>query len=268
MAAPRSRGHARGRAAALAQRLVHGRRRQPRVAGQPEEQMRFQTEWPSGLKRLQNFAPPPQPVALVSSPLIKDSNKAKVAPLLVRFVQELRQRYPKFDVWNYAGHGGGTFHNRGFSLDLAIPGRDERGFYPPTERSGSCVPCTRSRIGWAGVACPLQRLHGRGRAEPGDRRRARVLHGHRPTQRRQGGDGAELARASPADPALSSRSRTVGSGLRITDPARSPARTDPFDAPSEVTTSRRRWGWRPGSGTCRCDPRRSERRSRRSPTVG
>lgn len=97
------------------------------------EQMRFQTEWPSGLKRLQNFAPPAQPITLVSSPLIKDSNQAKVAPLLVRFVQELRQRYPTFDVWNYTGHGGGTFHNRGFSLDLAIPRRDARGFYPPEE---------------------------------------------------------------------------------------------------------------------------------------
>ena len=97
------------------------------------EQMRFQTEPRPGLRSLGRFAPPVQPVSLVSSSLIKDSDKAPVAPLTARFVQELRRRYPKFDVWNYRGHGGGAFNGRGYSLDLAIPGRDGRGFYPPAE---------------------------------------------------------------------------------------------------------------------------------------
>lgn len=95
--------------------------------------MRFKTEWPAGLKTLRNFAPPAQPVTLVSSPSIGDSNEAKVAPVLVRFVKELKLRYSGFDVWNYPGHGGGNFHNRGFSLDFGIKGRDSRGFYPRHE---------------------------------------------------------------------------------------------------------------------------------------
>src|SRR5262249_7075249 len=30
---------------------------------------------------------------------------------------------------NYRGHGGGAFLDRGYSLDLFLPGRDARGFY-------------------------------------------------------------------------------------------------------------------------------------------
>jgi hypothetical protein len=94
------------------------------------EQMRFQLEWPAGLRALKAFAPPAQPVQLVTTSLIAHSDKAQVAPLLVGFVRELRTRFRTFDVWNYVGHGGGVFHNRGFSLDFGIPGRDGRGFYP------------------------------------------------------------------------------------------------------------------------------------------
>src|SRR5262245_4743119 len=43
------------------------------------EQMLFQTEMPSALGRLRNFAPPSQPVSLVSSLLINDSDTAPVA---------------------------------------------------------------------------------------------------------------------------------------------------------------------------------------------
>jgi hypothetical protein len=98
------------------------------------EQMRFQLDQPAGLKPLRNFAPPATRVELTSSPLIEESKEAKIAPLLVQFVQELRKRYPKkFTASNYPGHGGGSFNNRGYSLDLTIDGRDARGFYPPDE---------------------------------------------------------------------------------------------------------------------------------------
>jgi hypothetical protein len=97
------------------------------------QQMRFQLDTASGLKSLGRFEPPREPVTLVTSRLINDSDKAPVATICVRFVEELRKRYGKFDVWNYRGHGGGSFADRGFSLDFGIPGRDERGFYPSQE---------------------------------------------------------------------------------------------------------------------------------------
>jgi len=98
------------------------------------EQMRFKTEVPAGLKPLRHFNPPAAPVALVGSPLIEQSDTARVAPLLVQFVQELRRRYSKrFTASNYPRHGGGSFINRGFSLDLTIDGRDGRGFFPPAD---------------------------------------------------------------------------------------------------------------------------------------
>ena len=96
-----------------------------------QEQMRFKTAPTSNLKPLRNFAPPSQSVALVADPLIGDSKKAPVAPIMVHFVKELRRRFGgASDVSNYRGHGGGKFRDRGYSLDLFLKDRDRRGFYP------------------------------------------------------------------------------------------------------------------------------------------
>src|SRR5262249_35472376 len=92
------------------------------------EQMKFQLSSSAGLKDLINFHPPAAPVALMSSPRIDSSTVAQVAPLTVRFVEALRGRYSKpFRAKNYRGHGGGSFLNRGFSLDMYINGSDSRG---------------------------------------------------------------------------------------------------------------------------------------------
>lgn len=94
------------------------------------ENMKFQGGSP-GAKVLGKFDPPAENVALVTSTLIEDSDKAPVAPLLVKFVEELRRRYSGFvRASNYPRHGGGKFNNRGHSLDLFIKGLDDRGFYP------------------------------------------------------------------------------------------------------------------------------------------
>ena len=95
-----------------------------------QEQMRFKTASASNLKPLRNFTPPSQSVALVADPLIHDSTKAPVAPIMVQFVKELRRRFGgSLSVSNYRGHGGGKFRDRGYSLDLFLKGRDQRGFY-------------------------------------------------------------------------------------------------------------------------------------------
>ncbi|WP_028744992.1 hypothetical protein [Rhizobium mesoamericanum] len=94
-----------------------------------EEQMRFQTEHPSGVGALGQFAPPSEQVELMSDPLIGGSDKAPVAPLTARFARELRRRFGPVSMSNYRGHGGGAFYNRGYSLDLFLSGRDTRGFY-------------------------------------------------------------------------------------------------------------------------------------------
>jgi hypothetical protein len=94
-----------------------------------EQNMRFQAGSP-GVKPLGKLAPPVDAVTLVTSASIEGSDKAPVAPLLVRFVAELRRRYVgTLSVSNYRGHGGGAFTGRGYSLDLFIAGRDARGFY-------------------------------------------------------------------------------------------------------------------------------------------
>lgn len=100
-----------------------------------QENMKFQIFSLSGsIKPLLNFKPPAVSVTMVSSKLISGSSKALVAPITVKFVEELRQRYRKpFDVSNYRGHGGGSFLNRGYSLDLFLKGLDERKFYPYKE---------------------------------------------------------------------------------------------------------------------------------------
>lgn len=93
-----------------------------------EEEMRFRTE-PSG-GSLGEFAPPAQRVELVSHASIDGSNKAPVAPIMVRFFAELRRRYGAgVGAGTYRGHGGGSFNDRGYSLDLFLNKRDDRGFY-------------------------------------------------------------------------------------------------------------------------------------------
>lgn len=97
------------------------------------EQMGFQAGT-RGVNPLGSLTPPTGAVSLVSTDLVEDSKTAPVAPLVVSFMKELRQRYKSYmRAANYRGHGGGKFYNRGFSLDLYIKGLDERGFYPKDE---------------------------------------------------------------------------------------------------------------------------------------
>ncbi|MGE2713771.1 D-alanyl-D-alanine carboxypeptidase family protein [Mycolicibacterium litorale] len=98
-----------------------------------QENRRFQGG-SQAVEPLGPFAPPQGDVRLVPTSLVEDSQTSPVAPLVVSFMKDLRGRYPGFmRAANYAGHGGGPFHNRGFSLDLYIAGRDDRGFYPTGE---------------------------------------------------------------------------------------------------------------------------------------
>lgn len=93
-----------------------------------EDEMRFRTEASGGA--LGDFAPPTRRVELVSHSSIGGSDKAPVAPIMVRFVAELRRRYGAgVSAGTYRGHGGGSFNDRGYSLDLFLTGRDARGFY-------------------------------------------------------------------------------------------------------------------------------------------
>lgn len=99
-----------------------------------EANMRFQGEF-SALPHVAKLAPPSVAVPLVSSALIEDSEKAPVAPIMVKFMQALKQRFSAVRASNYRGHGGGSFNGRGHSLDLFLKGLDERGFY----RKGEAV---------------------------------------------------------------------------------------------------------------------------------
>jgi hypothetical protein len=98
-----------------------------------QEQMKFQTSSSAGVKPLLNFQPPTDSVGLVSNKVIEGSDQAPVAPILVRFVEELRRRYRGVSASTYPKHGGGKFDNRGYSIDLWLKGLDDRGFYPPGE---------------------------------------------------------------------------------------------------------------------------------------
>lgn len=77
------------------------------------------------------IAPPAERMALVSHPLVGHSDIAPVAPVVGRFAEELKRRYPSMRAENYRGHGGGSFDGRGYSLDLYIDEspRDDRGFW-------------------------------------------------------------------------------------------------------------------------------------------
>ena len=145
--------------------------------------------------------------------LISDSKTAPVAPVMVRFVEQLRQRHRRFSVWNYPRHGGGTFSGRGYSLDFGLDGRgNARGFYPQDEalRFLRAVHETARAVGadWHAlyndftVADTLNRETGvqhvgfmARTAEPG-----------------QGGRRRELARSASADSACARRPRARHGG--------------------------------------------------------
>ncbi len=108
-----------------------------------EQLMDFETLDKS--KGLDNFRPPPaHSVQLMVSPLVKDGHgkvtplveddhhkPAAVAPLVVAFMQKLRQIHPTVRADTYPNHGGGAFSGRGFSIDLWLVGSpiDARGFW-------------------------------------------------------------------------------------------------------------------------------------------
>ncbi len=94
-----------------------------------EQETRFKYS-SSPVRPLQGFAPPGERVALAAHPLVGSSDKAPVAPVVGSFAEELKRRYPGMRAENYRGHGGGSFADRGYSLDLYIKGKDERGFFP------------------------------------------------------------------------------------------------------------------------------------------
>jgi len=81
------------------------------------------------------FAPPAGAVQGVVTPLVKHSDKAPVAPLVVAFMQKLLQIYPQVRADTYVNHGGGAFTGRGFSVDLWLDRspRDARGFWRPDD---------------------------------------------------------------------------------------------------------------------------------------
>lgn len=95
-----------------------------------EQQMLFDTRQSPTVKPLGGFGPPTARVPLVANSRIDGSDKAPVAPITVRFADEFKRRFGgKVSVSTYRGHGGGSFRDRGYSLDLFVPGRDGRGFY-------------------------------------------------------------------------------------------------------------------------------------------
>lgn len=96
-----------------------------------EDQMRFKTEQP-GVRELGPLPKPPERT-LISDRSIGGSDKAPVAPIMVRFFAELRRRYPRVSATNYATPKRSSNHDRGYALDLWLNGLDARGFYPQDE---------------------------------------------------------------------------------------------------------------------------------------
>lgn len=85
-----------------------------------------------------DFKPPRDvsPEELVQIPQdLKSGSEAMpgVAPEVVAFLLKLQKLEPNFKVGNYAGHGGGSWAGKGYSLDLYLSGKnaqkDERGFW-------------------------------------------------------------------------------------------------------------------------------------------
>lgn len=79
------------------------------------------------------FAPPAGHLQRVSTQLVEHSDKYPVAPLVVAFMQKLRELYPQVRADTYRDHGGGAFTGRGFSIDLWLDHspKDARGFWRP-----------------------------------------------------------------------------------------------------------------------------------------
>ena len=98
-----------------------------------ENETRFKWAASATVKPLGKIAPPAAPVPLVHHRLIKEDGNAPIAPVVGQFAEELAARYPGMSAENYPRHGSAGFVGRGYSLDLSIPGRDSRGFYPPNE---------------------------------------------------------------------------------------------------------------------------------------
>ncbi|MDQ1744785.1 MAG: hypothetical protein QOE23_3124 [Pseudonocardiales bacterium] len=98
------------------------------------EQLDFQTLMPK-VGSLGTFVPPSLPAGTAPS-LTAIAPLGTGTPITAQtrdFLAELRRiAGSSFEASNYAGHGGGAFLNRGYSLDLFLPGPlDDRGFYPP-----------------------------------------------------------------------------------------------------------------------------------------
>ncbi len=98
------------------------------------EQLDFQTLMPK-VGSLGTFVPPPLPAGTAPA-LTAIAPLGTGTPITAQtrdFLAELRRiAGSSFEASNYAGHGGGAFLNRGYSLDLFLPGPlDDRGFYSP-----------------------------------------------------------------------------------------------------------------------------------------
>lgn len=106
------------------------------------EEARFITTSQPGIAELRNFRPArevleeggraPIPRTLVRP---EDPDYPRIAPEVVSLLLALQRVRPNFRVENRAGHGGGNWAGRGFSLDLYLTGSagsiDERGFWQP-----------------------------------------------------------------------------------------------------------------------------------------
>jgi len=99
------------------------------MAGRREE-VDFQTLGAGGRHLPIDGMLPPQSADRLE-PLDRRPKDPPVQPLTNRLLRELWARSPGTTADNYPDHGGGSFKNRGFSLDLRIGGPlDDRGFYP------------------------------------------------------------------------------------------------------------------------------------------
>ena len=83
-----------------------------------------------GTGRGVRLAPPARPAGgdqLVA--IAPQGRGTPVQPYMKRFLDALAARHRGHSASNYAGHGGGDFNGRGYSVDLWLRGTDDRGFY-------------------------------------------------------------------------------------------------------------------------------------------